>query len=174
MKKVVFVVHCMLNTNSMVKGVTRLKKYPGSIDDVLKVLIKNKVGIIQLQCPEKKVLGLLREKDTKTDLLKNQALIKECQRIAKDLVKEIKDYQKDGCQIAFILGQRGSPTCGVVETHIKKDGQSLCVKGSGILFDIIEKKLGEEGLRIPLIDFEHEQVEECLNIIKRLLNSNQS
>lgn len=168
MKKIVFVVHCMLNTYSMVKGVTRLSKYPGNIDDVLKVLIDEKVGIIQLPCPEKKLLGLKREKDTKTDLLKNQALIKECQRIAKNLIKEIKDHQKDGCQITFILGQRGSPTCGVLETHIQKNNQPFLVKEKGILFEVIEKELEKENLKTPLIDFEHEKVEECLKEMRRL------
>lgn len=170
MKKIVFVVHCILNTRTMVQDLTTVKKYPGNINDVVEVLIKNKVGVIQLPCPEKAIFGLNRERNTKTAFLKDQKFIKVCEKIANNLIREIKDYQRAGFKTAFILGKRGSPSCGVVETHIEKDGRAFCVKGKGILFEIIEKKLRDAGLNIPLIDFEHEEVKECLEEIKSKLS----
>lgn len=154
----------------MVQDLTTVRKYPGNINDVADFLIKNKVGIIQLSCPEKAIFGLNRKRSTKTTLSKNQKFVKVCEKIADDLIQEIKEYQKGGFKVAFILGKRGSPSCGVVETHIEKNSKVCCVKGKGILFEIIEKKLIENGLEIPLVDFEHERVKECLEQMGRLLS----
>lgn len=170
MKKVVFIAHCIINTNTMVQDLTTVKKYPGNISDAALVLIKNEVGIIQLPCPENIIFGLKRRRCTKISLLKNPKFVKICEKIADKLIQEIKEYQKGGFKVAFILGRRGSPSCGVVETHIEKNGQACCIKGKGILFEIIKKKLIKNNLEVPLIDFEHERVRESLEEMKKLLS----
>ena len=170
MKKIVFVVHCIINTNVMIQDLTTVKKYPGNINDVVRVLINNKIGVVQLPCPEKIIFGLKRRRATKTSFLKNPKFIKVCEKIANNIIQEIKTYQKEGFEVAFILGKRGSPSCGVIETHIEGKSGAFCIKGQGILFEIIEKKLLENDLKIPLIDFEHEHVEECLDEMKKLIS----
>ncbi len=48
-KKIVLISHCILNVNSKVEG---LAQYENNSLELVKYLIENKFGIIQLPCPE--------------------------------------------------------------------------------------------------------------------------
>ena len=56
-KRVIFVAHCLLNQNSISDGTA---DYPGANEEILQILLKAKVGIVQMPCPELCCLGLDR------------------------------------------------------------------------------------------------------------------
>lgn len=56
-KKIVLISHCILNVNSKVEG---LAQYENNSLELVKYLIENKFGIIQLPCPEASFYGMRR------------------------------------------------------------------------------------------------------------------
>ena len=56
-KAIVFVAHCIMNQNSISDGTA---EYPGSISEIMKLLYKSHVGIVQMPCPELLCIGLDR------------------------------------------------------------------------------------------------------------------
>jgi len=57
-KNVLFVAHCILNQNSISDGTA---DYPGYIREILELLVRYDVGIVQMPCPELHCLGLDRK-----------------------------------------------------------------------------------------------------------------
>jgi predicted secreted protein len=133
-KEIVFVSHCVLNENTRYFGGAFCS---GINKSVVEELIKRKVGIVQMECPEKVAWGGIDKKylwipfDKKSKSQK--ILIKliypffvartkyKYWIIAKKIVKDICDYQKSGYLIKGIIGIDGSPTCGIAKTLDMKE-----------------------------------------------------
>ncbi|UCD20781.1 MAG: DUF523 domain-containing protein [archaeon] len=147
-RKIAFLAHCLINQNSKVQGVAN---FPAMIDPLINLLKKHKIGIIQIPCPEQAELGIGRPlgDDTKQryDTLSYR---KTCSKISDDLIKKIKDYQKNNYKITFILGVNGSPSCGVDVTPVRKGSISVLSKEKGVFFEILIKKLGKNKIKIPI------------------------
>ena len=56
-RRVIFLAHCLLNQNSISDGTA---VYPAAFKDVLRLLMDNEIGVVQLPCPELCCLGLDR------------------------------------------------------------------------------------------------------------------
>ena len=115
-RKIVVVAHCVLNQNSRVQG----RVYsPGMINEIVDVLRKNEVGVIQMICPELTYAGLLRGSQTK-EQYDIPAYRRHCRQIASSTADQIKEYSRNNFQILVILAIDGSPTCGVEETSFQR------------------------------------------------------
>jgi len=108
-RKIVVVAHCILNQNSRVQGIAY---YPGMINEIVDVLRKYEVGIIQMPCPELTYAGLLRPSQTK-EQYDTPAYRRHCRQIASSTANQIQEYMRNGFKILAILGVEDSPTCGV-------------------------------------------------------------
>lgn len=187
-KKVMFLSHCLLNENT---------RYPGGafrkagVDELIDDLQKKGIGIVQMKCPEQKTWG---------GVLKREMLMGYCikgtflrpflkiymvffiwktkrsfQKIAREVVSEIKDYMDSGFDVSGMIGIKGSPSCGVsASLDLKKSAQFAadldlatlnkeyfnknCYKKcmadrSGLFFDALKKELLSKDLRVKF--FEH-------------------
>ena len=56
-KKIILLSHCILNVNPKVEG---LEPYESLVKELTDYLYENKVGIIQLPCPEMAIYGIKR------------------------------------------------------------------------------------------------------------------
>ncbi len=169
-KKIVFVSHCIINTNAIAIGPKTPNIWPAMIDEIIDCLQKNKVSIIQLPCPEQMHYGLIRGAAAKNDI-DNPIFRKLCRKIAQETIKNMEEYMKNDFKIIALIGKRGSPTCGVKKTHIRKDGKIIEINGMGILIEEISKKIKNKRIEISLIDFEREEkvkfIKELDKMIKR-------
>jgi len=83
-----------------------------------------------------------------------------CKRIAKGVVRQIKDFRKGGYKIMGIFGMEGSPTCGAVVTHIRPQGdilsgkKGLSVRGEGVFIEELKKELKRNHLKVPFFDWD--------------------
>lgn len=168
-KKVVFVSHCIINTNVIAIGPKTPNIWPAIIDEIIDSLQKNKVSIIQLPCPEQIYYGLIRGAAAKNDM-DNPGFRELCRKIAEETINNMEQYIKNNFKIVAFIGRRGSPTCGVKKVHLRKNDRIIEVDGMGILVEEIDKMIKEKGIKIPLIDFEREErikfIEELERIIK--------
>ena len=107
--QIVLVAHCVLNQNSVIKGWARAR---GAFLDVVQLLLKEGIGILQLPCPEKTFGGLGRppktseEYDTSDYRLHSRELLK-------GLMEELLDYQANGVELIGVIGIEDSPSCCV-------------------------------------------------------------
>ena len=127
--RVAFLSHCLLNENvRYLGGATR----PGTVGEIVGVLEDAGVGIVQMPCPEEVAWGgvlkpwlLLaygarrRWWNPLTGVAHRAGLAwTRCvyRRLARRIVKQMRDYQKAGVQVLAVVGVGGSPSCGVLST----------------------------------------------------------
>lgn len=108
-KRVVLIAHCILNQNSRATG---LAKNPSAMKPLVNFLLRNKIGIIQMPCPELAFKGVLRQPQTR-EQYDSTKFRKHCQKIANELVDQMQEYAKGGIELKLVLGMQGSPSCAV-------------------------------------------------------------
>jgi len=162
-KRIIFVGKCILNQNVRAFGVAVTQ---GAFADFVQVLLRNKIGIEQLPCPECLVWGGIGRKSMYQwqPLLFNsvgkwwfpvlQFLVKAttllthgrvCKREGKRSAVWIKDHIKQGYEVMGVVTANDSPTCGVTKT-MDLIGVMKRAKLSGMSLDDLEnprlEKLG--------------------------------
>jgi predicted secreted protein len=107
-KKIVLVSHCILNQNSVVEPLARSK---GAFS-FIKNLIDSGVGIIQLPCPEFRLLGIKRKPMGKNDYdsLEYREL---CRKLFLPTLEDLLIYLENGYEFCGIIGINQSPTCSI-------------------------------------------------------------
>ena len=169
-RKVVFVSHCIINTNAIAIGPKTPNIWPAMIDEIVDCLKKNKVSIIQLPCPEQIYYGLIRGRAAKNDM-DNPSFRKLCKKIAEETINNIEQYMKNNFRVVAFIGRRGSPTCGVNKTHVRKNDKIIEENGMGILIEEISKIIKDKRIEIPLIDFEREEKAQFIKQLERLIKT---
>jgi len=152
-RKIVVVAHCILNQNSRVLGISY---YPGMINEIVDVLRKYEVGVIQMPCPELTYAGLLRGSQTK-EQYDAPAFRRHCRQIASGIVDQVQEYSRNGFKVLAILGVDGSPTCGVDETSSGYK-EAEFKKAPGILMEELQSKLRERKVAVPMKGVRHTRV----------------
>lgn len=107
-KELVIVSHCVLNQNSVVEGLARAK---GAFK-IVEELLSDGVGIIQLPCPELKLLGIKRKGQSKKeyDTKEYRDL---CRNLFLPILEDLNEYRENGYKIKKIIGIKQSPTCSI-------------------------------------------------------------
>jgi len=151
-KRVVFVSHCLLNQNSISDGTA---DFPSQFEDLISMLMANKVGIIQMPCPELLCLGLDRGDKRGSE----RALLEENTRI-RNLMQQEENFSALG-----LVGINRSPSCGIETTSI--DGREE--PGMGVFMQVIAEELQKEHLEIRMVGVKTSRTEESLGKVRRLL-----
>lgn len=173
-RKIVFLAHCFLNTNTRFPGGSA---FNGATIPLVEAILECGVGIIQMPCPEYLCLGL--EKYKYGTLTPEK--MTECFRLkAEEVIKQIKDYLDFGFDILGVIGMNPSPSCGVEIT--KGKGTMLGIdcdtsekEGPGLFIEILQKLMIEENIKnIPIFGFRRilpgeADIEERLEQIKNRL-----
>ena len=167
--RIAIVAHCILNQNSRVLG---LALRSSVITEIVEFLMRNKIGIVQMPCPELKYTGILRKKQTR-DQYDTVMFRSHCRKIAREIADQIQEYVKCGIETKIVVGVDGSPSCGVNETS----KGSLCEniskhkreKGSGILIEELCFALKERKISIPFHGIQYERLSKDLIKIQKLL-----
>jgi uncharacterized protein YbbK (DUF523 family) len=192
-RRVMLVSHCLLNQNTRYAGgATR----PGAVIEVVDELMGAGYGICQLPCPEQRAWGgvlkrhslwlhdsrggplyplrglLLRAFLTWTRLV--------YRRLARQVARDVADYQRSGFTVAGIVGVGASPSCGVTTTldlRASLDVLAACPAaaltrdlmneqavlacrrpGEGMFIQALDRQLRHRGITLPAL--EHDLAEE--------------
>lgn len=157
-KKVAFVAGCMLCQAIRAQGVSI--KFPAAVTPIIEFLMKNKVNIIQMPCPEIKYGNVIRKAARKEDY-DNPEFRKICGEYAKQVVDIIKKLRKANFEIIAILGIENSPACGVTLVFRKGRGR---VHEAGVFIEELRKLLSSENLQdIPILGIETFNVKKSLS-----------
>ena len=149
-KRVVLVAHCLLNQNARID---RYAFFPGAMGKAAQVLLDSGVGILQMPCPELTCLGLDRKGHRAMEIGIREALAEEegrqcCRQIARQLVYQIQEYQRHGFEIVGVVGNDGSPACGVDRTYDHEKGQG---QGAGTFIAVLRKEFARNDIHVPFI-----------------------
>ena len=149
----------------MAQGLGTVRRFPSTMTPVIKLLLESNVGIVQMPCPEKEILGLIRAPRNKDEMPK-EIMNYHAAQLAKSICTEIEDYIKNQFKIVAIIGKRGSPVCGVRECWTSKDTLS---QEPGFLMKALMNRLEERDIVIPFIDFEKDDELISIKAIQKLL-----
>lgn len=158
-RKIVAVAHCILNVNAKVYGIAQC---PSGATDLIKLLMDNGYGIIQLPCIEQAMCGIMRWGTVKNQL-DFPAFRDRCHELLNPIVNQIKDFANNGYKICGIIGVDGSPTCGVDYTCIgdwygevdekfhviEKSKTAKIIPGKGVMICVLRELLARQSLDIP-------------------------
>jgi len=147
-KKVIFVAYCLLDQNARATGIA---KYSGPVHEVLETLMRKKVGIIQMPCPELLHKGLDRLPYPR-NWYDNKEFRRVCRRCAQQVVKHVMRYVENKYQVVGILGIENSPSCAV-EVFQSEGKRVKLVKSKGIFIEELLEEFRSKGLNnIPIIE----------------------
>jgi len=152
-RKIVVAAHCILNQNSRVLGIAY---YPGMINEIVDVLRKYEVGVIQMPCPELIYVGLLRESQTK-EQYDTPAFRRYCRQVASGIADQIEEYLKNGFKVLAVLGVDGSPTCGVDKTSM------------GIFMEELQSELKERKVAVSMKGVGHARASQDAAWLEKIL-----
>lgn len=155
-KRVVLLAHCALNQNAISDGTA---DYPGAHGALIRMLLDEGVGILQLPCPELRCLGLDRgdpqggsrpvvvENTRIRGAMAQSAAREKLEGLVEEVLEQAREYRKHGFRLVGVVGMNRSPCCGV-ETTSKEDRE---VPGRGVFLDRLLSALAEEGMEVPAV-----------------------
>lgn len=149
--KLVLVAHCALNQNSRALG---LAEESGAMVDIVNVLVRNEVGIVQMPCPELAFAGALRKPQTR-EQYDNVAYRQHCKKLAEEIIKQAQEYEEHGIRLRLVIGISKSPSCGVGKP--------------GILVEGLRAAMEARRMKVPMCDVSHECSKLRLREIEQLI-----
>ncbi len=174
-KKIIIVAHCILNQNSISDGTADC---PSQFREIVDLLEKNEIGIIQLPCPELMCLGLDRQdkNGSSRELLNENSRIRnligtrnnldKLNELARPILYQIKQYLEYGFNIIGIIGINRSPSCGIETTSINNKEEN----GKGIFTEILLEELNNVGIVLNAIGVKTSRIEESVEKARGLID----
>lgn len=165
-RKILAVVHCILNVNAKVYPLARVR---GAHTKLLREYLDAGVGLIQLPCPELTYLG-----DNRWGMTREQYdhanFRAHCRSILMPSIQELEALMQGGCEVVGVLGMDGSPNCGVRRTCVGFEGGEISseeafrrqrarlrmVEGKGVFMEVLQGILEARGLRVPFLAVDEE------------------
>ena len=173
-RNLVLVAHCVLNQNSISDGTA---DYPGSIKEVVSLLLEARCGIVQMPCPELHCLGLDRgdvhgaerpvlEENTRIrDSMMRRPAVRTLQVLVRSLAYQVDQYLRHGFTLLGVVGINRSPSCGVRTTSMSNRE----VQGQGIFIEALRKELEARNVQTAWIGIKAPEIEDALVSIQGLL-----
>jgi predicted secreted protein len=177
--KILLLSHCLLNANSKIKGAAL---HGPVLKPVVRHILQQETGIMQLPCPEHSFAGGARWGQSK-DQYDNPFYRRHCSIILGPVIDQLMDYHQQGYKLIGVLGIKGSPSCGIHYTYRAKWGGEIIphsgdnclpsgslVKEPGVFLEIFQEKLAEAGLKIPFFEVAEDDLEGTLKSLKEFMS----
>ena len=181
--KIVVVSHCLLNVHSLEDD---LAIYPGLEEEVVELMIKKGVGMVQIPCPEIELSGIFRKALPK-EAYDHPKIRSVYHRLAEKITRTLHWYIKKGYEIVAVLGAEGSPTCGISFVGKWKDDVNgkkefprdiEFVTGMGVFVEefqssLLKKNIRPEWIGIPgksIRSLKPQALDETIDILEKLFD----
>jgi len=173
-KSIILVAHCILNQNSISDGTATA---PGSIKEIMELLGKSDVGVLQMPCPELMCLGLDRgnilggsypvvEENTRIrKMLSQKPATRIIGKLIQDLIFQILEYRKYNFHLRGVVGVNRSPSCGVNTTSANNKE----VEGEGVFIRALRHELNRKSIKIKFVGIKPFETDQALTAIKGLV-----
>jgi len=152
--------HCLLNDLTNVYEIT--DEAYREINRLIITLRKNNYRIVQLPCPEFLLLGKPRFPMTKEEY-KRREITDIIHRLVADTKHLVVKLNNAGYSLVAIIGIKGSPSCGITETHIYN--LKSREKGMGIFMELLFYSISKTTPGVLMLEFDYKNPVESVNII---------
>lgn len=149
--KIALIAHCILNQNSRAEG---LAEKSSILTEIIEFLAHNKIGVIQMPCPEVAYAGVLRQPKTK-EQYNNTEFRRLCKKIAKEVTSQAKQYEAHGIKLKLVLGVNGSPSCSV--------------DNAGIFIEALRSALNKNAIHAPFYNIHHKTLAKDLSKLREIV-----
>ncbi len=153
-KRIVLVANCLLNANNKVLEFAR---YPGMFKEVVDILAKYDLGILQMPCPETLHMGNQRWWNSR-NLYDNTGYRHLCRTLAGQMADYMENYKRVGYEVTAILTCDGSPSCGITKSSYcedwggrPKEVDRVLIDQPGIYMEELQAEILSRGLEMPTV-----------------------
>ena len=178
-ERVVVLAHCFLNPQAKIQGAPDIADLS---EKILKILWKNKCGIIQLPCPELLHGGLSRWGQTKYQY-DSVFFRRHCEKLAETIVDQAEEYQRHQIPLGPIIGVEGSPSCGVTLTCdgpwggelsenyqlMNKIREVQLIKSRGVFMEVLQLSLDRRSICLDEIGIVESDPDKSLHKLQNYL-----
>ena len=176
-KSIVFFAHCILNQNSISDGTATS---PGSVKEIMELLCKSDVGVVQMPCPELMSLGLdrgnidggsspiVKENTRIRKMISRKPAINIISKLIQSLVFQVLEYKNYGFDIRGVVGINRSPSCGVDTTSANNNE----VEGEGIFIRALRNELQQNNIQLRFVGIKVFETDKMVETIKDLIGIN--
>ena len=171
-RRVVFLAHCITNMNARMHQCTQV--FAASATPLVKYCLDHDLGMAVMPCPEFLVTGLGRdrdmpEKDYLKQVLEEPVSRERIRKLAEQVVFQMKEYRYQGFDIVGLIGNDGSPSCGVDITAFA-DPNNRFGPGQGVFIQELRKLMKEAGIELPMKGIDDEKVEDSVAWLDKKAN----
>ncbi len=146
-RRLVLVIECLLNQNARDLGAAR---YPGLNAAVVALCARHGAGILQMPCPEIRLLGPGRVRPPGVglrDSVDSPAGRLCCGEISREVMQRVLAYREAGVRLVAVLGGNPeSPGCAV---RADVGGEGALPPASGLLMRALAKDFAAAGIDAP-------------------------
>lgn len=161
-KKFVFIPFCLIAQAYQAQGIVKYE-WKSSIRPIVQLLIDNDINIIQMPCAESSFEeSLIREPKgiSKYDTIEFN---NHCEKLAKEVAKQIHLICDSGYEVIAILGIEQSPSCCVNYIYTNHGME----KRKGLFMDKLSKKI--EDLNIPIIGVNRKYINKSIKELEKII-----
>ncbi len=173
--KVLVLSHCILNqaTRWWQKG-KQIERNQGPVDQILEFLSANKIGAVQLPCPEFGFFGNPRPPATKDEYESLPKFRAHCESLAKESAQHLKTLvigaKYPTIKILAVAGVERSPSCGVNCTPRRVSGKTRHLDEKGLFIEFLDGEMRNHDLKIPVIGLDMKRPGDFCRKLANLLN----
>jgi predicted secreted protein len=147
-RRFIAVIECLLNQNARDRGAA---SFPAVNAAVLALCAKYGVGLLQIPCPEIRLLGLNRDRPPGMSIracLEKPEGWQSCREISDEIVVRVRAYLDQGVELLAILGGNPeSPGCAV---HASATSEQTLDRRSGILMQTLALAMEAASIQVPI------------------------
>ena len=170
-KKIIFLANCILNMNTRMHRCANF--FSAANKPILQFCLDHELGMAQMPCPELMVTGLGRDRDEpEVEYLRTALEMpvsrEGIRRLAEQVVFEMKEYRFQGFEMIAVLGNDGSPSCGVERTAFP-DSESRFGPGRGVFIQELQALMKEAGIEVPFKGIDDDKAEEAVAWLAELM-----
>lgn len=164
----VFTSFCLLNQGVRATGIA--KHYAATITPIVELLMKEKVNIVQMMCPELIFDGFHRKPCGRSnyDTPLNHKI---CREVAQKTVWLMEMFCKNGHSVEAVIGIEFSPSCAVSRLKSSRTGEHQ--ERRGIYIEELQKLMTEKDIEVPFIGVQTYRINDTLKELSEILRVDQ-
>ena len=161
-KKFVFIPFCLIAQAYQAQGIVKYE-WKSSIKPIVQLLIDNDINIIQMPCAESSFEESLIREPKGISKYYTIEFNNHCEKLAKEVAKQIHLICDSGYEVIAILGIEQSPSCCVNYIYTNHGME----KRKGLFMDKLSKKI--EDLNIPIIGVNRKYINKSIKELEKII-----
>ena len=163
-KNFIFVPFCLMAQAYQAQGIVKYE-WKSSIKPFMNLLIENDINIIQMPCTEATFENNLIRQPKGISKYDTEKFNEHCEKISKEVAKQVKNIIENGYNVIAILGIEQSPSCCVNYIYTNNGME----KRKGLFIEKLYAKI--KKYNIPIIGINRKFINKSLRELEKIIDS---